>query len=175
MHCRRLGAAGPASAYIAALPNAEFVKALPLHWPAEDLALLGGSSLLQQAQVAAKDLRRFYDNVVLGVLCARDPAAFPLVSGFGYADLCWAHAMYWSRAIGLDLPGGKREGLVHAARIPLMSSPLFSPLLGLSPTSMCNVHMHAYRSSACQGTIARHVQPPRERYSERDHRARQLG
>ena len=120
MHRRREG-----SPYALSLPGLELVHSLPLHWTErEQQELLGGTALLQQARASQLFLRTFFETV-LHVLCIKWPKAFPTddqpseqiaerrldapgtQGSFGWEALCWAHAMFWSRAISLDLPGGR--------------------------------------------------------------------
>ena len=98
------------AAYVASLPKSELVRELPLHWTPDEQEWLRGSSLFQQVRDAATTLRDFHERVVLGVLCANYPKAFPL-EHYGFSDLCWAHACYWSRAINVPMPGGLQEGM----------------------------------------------------------------
>ena len=104
------------STYAASLPGSELVESLPLHWPEqEQMELLGGTTLLRQARASRLALRSFYDDIVCDILAARWPHTFTAEESekrpgsFGWDALCWAHAMFWSRAIGLDLPGGRCE------------------------------------------------------------------
>lgn len=107
LHCRQ---SGLHAAYISCLPN-DVDDDLPQNWPDEEQSgWLRGTSLLRHAREGAKTLRSFHEEV-LDDLCARHPEAFPR-EAYNFRALCWAHAVYWSRAIGLTFPGGKREALV---------------------------------------------------------------
>jgi hypothetical protein len=112
LHHRHLGAESPWAAYIASLPGAELVAALPAFW---DDALaeraLGGTPLRAQAREARQRLEAFHTRCVEGGLCARWPAEFPRAAT-ALPLLRWAHAVFWSRALRVELPGGARECLV---------------------------------------------------------------
>ena len=111
LHCKQPGVRGPWSAYVASLPSAdELLPSLPLHWEPAQLEQLRGSSLARKAEESLMELRRFHDEV-LARLRAEFPAEFP-AAAFGWPQLCWAHAIFWSRAITLPLPGGAQECLV---------------------------------------------------------------
>lgn len=118
------------SAYTSSLPGLEFVHSLPLHWTEqEQRELLSGTALQHQAKSMYSSLRSFHDTV-LCALCTRWPHIFPATDraellrerlpplkdaqgSFGWEALCWAHGMFWSRAIDLDLPGGRFRPAVH--------------------------------------------------------------
>ena len=109
---RALGEASPWAAYLACLPPpAELAASLPLSWTADELAALEGTALLHQAREQRRALERLYEAVVVRVLQPRWPSAFPAAT-FDWDALVWAHAAFWSRAIGLELPGGREECLV---------------------------------------------------------------
>mmetsp|Transcript_18468 Transcript_18468/g.51716 ORF Transcript_18468/g.51716 Transcript_18468/m.51716 type:complete len:536 (+) Transcript_18468:122-1729(+) len=113
MHYRRQGPAGRHWPYVAGLPGLEeLAPSLPAHWPAEELAdLLCGTPVHRQALDMLSSLRSFQAGP-LRELQQRWPELFPEEAGFGWAELAWAHAAFWSRAIALQLPGGRRECLV---------------------------------------------------------------
>ena len=107
LHCRQ---SGLHAAYISCLPN-DVDDDLPQNWSDDEQSgWLRGTSLLWHAREGAKTLRSFHEEVLVD-LCARHPEAFPR-EAYNIRALCWAHAVYWSRAIGLTFPGGKREALV---------------------------------------------------------------
>ena len=113
LHCRRQGTASRWCAYVQALPtDDEAMRLLPMFWPeAERTRLLGGTSVLRQSCAKLDALRAWHHTVVEGLLIARFPSIFP-VADFSFAKLCWAHTMWSSRAIRLELPGGARPCLV---------------------------------------------------------------
>ena len=128
LHCRRTPSSHFAP-YLQALPSDDEAAALlPQLWPdgEERRARLAGTPLLQQAEAGLASLRAFHTEVVAGELCARSPDAFP-AAAFSFRRLCWAHAMWASRAIRLELPGGARHCLV-----PLLDLMNHSPRLAAS-------------------------------------------
>ena len=112
LHCKRQGATSPWAAYVNTLPNeAEASALLPAFWPeAEQRGLLEGTPLLRQARESVAALHDFHD-IVQHQLVAQWPDAFPADS-FSFERLCWAYAMWQSRAIRLEMPGGARRCLV---------------------------------------------------------------
>ena len=113
LHCRRLGQASRWHAYIDSLPDEdEMLPRIPAFWPASELEhLLSGTPLYAQACATYASLQDFQQTTVEPELTGRHPGRFP-PSSFGMRQLCWAHAIWHSRAIRLPLPGGPRECLV---------------------------------------------------------------
>ena len=113
MHARQKREASFWAPYVQSLPGDELPASLPLHWPeATRSALLRGTPLLTRgAREWHAEVTRFHAEVV-SPLCERDPETFPS-DDFAFPLLCWAHAVFWSRAICVDgLPGGRQECLV---------------------------------------------------------------
>ena len=97
--CRR-GAKSRWEPYIASLPGDELVANLPISWDDETLTrLLQHTPMHGKVKEDKERLRRLSRSL------AKDSKAFPL-KFFGADRLLWAHAVYWSRAIRLKLPGG---------------------------------------------------------------------
>ena len=97
--CRR-GAKSRWEPYIASLPGDELVANLPISWDDETLTrLLQHTPMHAKVKEDKERLRRLSRSL------AKDSKAFPL-KFFGADRLLWAHAVYWSRAIRLKLPGG---------------------------------------------------------------------
>ena len=144
LHCARLGRTSYWSAYVDALPTEdELVPLLPAFWPHSELELLlGGTPLLAQARAAHAALCEFHESVVIGQLSKRFPEVFP-PDYFSFKRLCWAHAVYQSRAIRLPLPGGARPSLV--------------PLLDLMnhSTGLPSTVSYAYANGSGSGDDAR--------------------
>ena len=147
MHCRRQGPSGEHWPYVASLPGlCELAPSLPAHWPAHQLdCLLGGTPVHRQALEMLASLRSFQEGP-LAELQQRWPDVFPAGAGFGWEELAWAHAAFWSRAIALPLPGGKRECLV--------------PLLDMCNHRMgCSTSVSVQRCRAGASTSCRNPQP----------------
>ena len=97
--CRR-GAKSRWEPYIASLPGDELVANLPISWDTKTLTrLLQHTPMHGKVKEDKERLRRLSRSL------AKDSKAFPL-KFFGADRLTWAHAVYWSRAIRLKLPGG---------------------------------------------------------------------
>ena len=90
--------------YIRSLPGRELVGNLPVSWACEEDPdeLLCGLFDTHMFRKAHED--KSWLNKLSGALL-EDPRNFP-ADAFGPDLLLWAHAMYWSRAIRLKLPGG---------------------------------------------------------------------
>ena len=58
--------------------------------------------------------------MVEGLLIARFPSIFP-VADFSFAKLCWAHTMWSSRAIRLELPR-QCAAVPESAQLPMNHS-----------------------------------------------------
>ena len=90
--------------YIRSLPGRELVGNLPVSWACEEDPdeLLCGLFDTHMFRKAHED--KSWLNKLSGALL-EDPRNFP-ADAFGPDLLLWAHAVYWSRAIRLKLPGG---------------------------------------------------------------------
>lgn len=90
--------------YVRSLPGRELVGNLPVSWACEEDPdeLLCGLFDTHMFRKAHED--KSWLNKLSGALL-EDPRNFP-ADAFGPDLLLWAHAMYWSRAIRLKLPGG---------------------------------------------------------------------
>ena len=90
--------------YIRSLPGRELVGNLPVSWACEEDPdeLLCGLFDTHMFRKAHED--KSWLNKLSGALL-EDPRNFP-ADAFGPDLLLWAHAIYWSRAIRLKLPGG---------------------------------------------------------------------
>jgi len=113
LHERARGVRSRWHGYIKSLPGDELVRSLPLHWTQVQLAWLSGTPLHEQARSSRDALQGFYDHVVVGCLRTHWPAAFP-AEVFSWEALCWAHAIFWSRALTVELDGLREECLVPA-------------------------------------------------------------
>jgi hypothetical protein len=101
----RRGPPGRWASYARSLPGDELLDILPLGWSREDLArrLRGTPALdraleeraeLERLERAARDADEFSPLIDLGTASPEGAAA---------ANVSWAHAAYWSRAIALPL------------------------------------------------------------------------
>jgi len=99
----RLGAGQPTvwGAYIESLPARELVDALPLSWSPADLERRArGTALFSEVPEARSGLSALEREV------RRNAPLFGGSAGaFSMEGLEWAHAVFWSRALVLDLPG----------------------------------------------------------------------
>lgn len=141
--------------YVDALPGEELVGTLPIGWSDEDLERrLRGTALLEETRAARDGLHALADALAsvhedeqkreddhasehTGDGVCRDGAGnevngdaradfgvFPS-SSFGFEDLKWAYAVFWSRALVLELPGsfrgsGGRLGRGTECLVPLL-------------------------------------------------------
>ena len=101
---RARGSSSRWAPYIRSLPGRELVGNLPVSWACEEDPdeLLCGLFDTHMFRKAHED--KSWLNKLSGALL-EDPRNFP-ADAFGPDLLLWAHAMYWSRAIRLKLPGG---------------------------------------------------------------------
>jgi hypothetical protein len=154
LHARRQGAGSPFAAYVDALPtDEEATEMLPAFWPEDERrTLLGGTPLLEQAEATLSALRKFHELIV-----CMPPDAFP-ADAFSFSKLCWAHAIWASRAISLDLPGGRRECLV-----PLLD--MMNHATGL-PTSVRLERPIAACGGPCEPMFAVYLERPIEAHGE---------
>lgn len=90
--------------YVDGLPGFDLAHTLPINWV--DLELLQGTTLHAQVLRERSDVVSF--EAVLSRLFESSTGGFP-PGTFSSDALRWAHAVFWSRAIALDIPGTGRE------------------------------------------------------------------
>lgn len=119
-------------AYVDSLPGEEIVETLPIGWSDEDLEQrVRGTTLLEEVRTASSDLRALADALAsvhddnddgddagVGVVSG-DSGVFPSAA-FGLDALRWAYAVFWSRALVLQLPGGFGGGGGTECLVPLL-------------------------------------------------------
>ena len=154
---RYLGKDSRWHAYIDSLPDeSALLPRIPAFWPNDERdALLRGTPICAQARATYASLCDFHEVVVTRELVARNPARFP-AEAFSLSRLCWAHAIWSSRAIRLPLPGGPRPSLVplldmmnHSAGLPTTVSHAHpgATSAGANPLSCASFVVHAGRAS----------------------------
>lgn len=95
-------------AYIASLPSDDLVEALPVSWSEADVQRRAqGTALVSEVAAARAQLDALSRAVASHGQLLGDTAG-----ALDRRALLWAHAVFWSRALVLELPGGRAECLV---------------------------------------------------------------
>jgi hypothetical protein len=94
--------------YIASLPSDDLVDALPISWSEADLQRRAkGTALVAQVTTARAQL-----DALCRAVASHGQILGETASALDRRALLWAHAIFWSRALVLDAPGGRAECLV---------------------------------------------------------------
>ena len=114
LYARQRGSSSPYNSYVCTLPTEhDFSELLPHLWPeAQQLELLGGTPLMLQTQRQQDALLSFHKDIIERVLLVEWAHVFSPPEAYSLERLSWAAAVWSSRAIRLELPGGARECLV---------------------------------------------------------------
>tara|TARA_B100000524_G_scaffold198933_1_gene103448 strand:- start:293 stop:1942 length:1650 start_codon:yes stop_codon:yes gene_type:complete len=102
---RALGSGSPHAAYVSSLPGEELVRSIPVFWSEEEQTeRLKGTPLLSECCACASELRCLHSGLIAELGRSGE---WP-DGAFSWEALCWAHSVYWSRALVIDI-AGKRE------------------------------------------------------------------
>ena len=123
---KTFGNNGEWAPYVQSLPGRELVETLPIGWSDEDLERrVRGTTLLEEVRAAKEELRALAESLASarergdddddddgGGGGERTTSGMSGLAGlaFGFEELKWAYAVFWSRALVLQLPGGFGAG-----------------------------------------------------------------